>query len=34
MSEQLLVIGTFAICYAAIFGYAAYLHLRYRRVKG
>ncbi len=34
MSDLVLVIGTFAICYAVIFGYTAYLHMRYRRVKG
>lgn len=34
MSDQLIVIGTFAICYAAIFGYAVHLHLRRRRAKG
>jgi len=34
MSDQLIVIGTFAISYAAILGYAGYVHLRRRRVKG
>jgi len=34
MSDPLIVIGTFVISYAAILGYAAYLHLRRRRVKG
>jgi hypothetical protein len=33
MSDQLIVVGTFVICYGAIFGYAAYLHLRRRRAK-
>jgi hypothetical protein len=28
------VVGTFVISYGAMFGYAAYLHLRRRRVKG
>lgn len=33
MSDQLIVIGTFALCYAVLFGYAAYLHLRRRRAR-
>lgn len=31
MSDQLIVIGTFAIVYAAIIGYAAWLHLRMKK---
>lgn len=31
MSEQFLVIGTFAVSYAAIAAYAVYLHLRRRK---
>jgi hypothetical protein len=34
MSDEVIVIGTFVVSYAAIIGYAAYLHLRRRRVKG
>jgi hypothetical protein len=34
MSDELVVVGTFVISYGAMFGYAAYLHLRRRRVKG
>jgi hypothetical protein len=34
MSDQVIVIGTYAISFGAIFAYAAYLHLRRRRVKG
>ncbi len=34
MSDQAIVIGTYVISYGAILGYAAYLHLRRRRVKG
>jgi hypothetical protein len=34
MSEQLAVIGTFAISYGAILAYATYLHLRRRRAGG
>jgi hypothetical protein len=34
MSDQVIVIGTYVISFGAIFGYAAYLHLRRRRVKG
>lgn len=34
MSDQVIVIGTYVISLGAIFGYAAYLHLRRRRVKG
>jgi hypothetical protein len=33
MSDLFIVVGTFALCYAAIIGYAARLHLRRRRVK-
>ena len=33
MSEQVAVIAVFAVSYGAIFGYAAYLHIRRRRVK-
>jgi len=33
MSEQVFVIGVFAISYGAIFGYSVYLHLRRSRVK-
>lgn len=31
MSDQLIVIGSFAIVYAASFGYAAYIHMRRKR---
>jgi hypothetical protein len=34
MSDQAIVIGTFIVGYGAILGYAAYLHLRRRRIKG
>ena len=34
MSDQIIVIGTFVVSYAAIVGYAGYLHLRRRRAKG
>ena len=34
MSDQVIVFGTFFICYAAFIWYAARLHLRYRRAKG
>lgn len=34
MSDQLVVAGTFGISYAAVIGYAVYLHLRRRRTKG
>jgi hypothetical protein len=34
MSDQAIVVVTYAVSYGAIFGYAAYLHLRRRRVKG
>lgn len=33
MSDQVAVFGVFVISYGAIFGYAAYLHLRRKRVK-
>jgi hypothetical protein len=33
MSDEVIVVGTFALSYAAIVGYAVYLHLRRRRVK-
>jgi hypothetical protein len=33
MSDLLIVIGTFALSYAVVLGYAARLHLRHRRVK-
>jgi len=33
MSDQLIVIGTYVISYAAILGYAAHLHLRRRRAQ-
>jgi hypothetical protein len=33
MSDLFIVVGTFSLCYAAIIGYAARLHLRRRRVK-
>jgi hypothetical protein len=33
MSDQLIVIGTFAICYVAVIGYAVYLHVRRGRIK-
>lgn len=34
MSDQVIVYGTFLICYAVFAVYAARLHLRYRRAKG
>lgn len=34
MSDQLIVIGTYALCYGAILVYAARLHLRRRRTEG
>ena len=34
MSDEAIVIGTYVVCYGAILGYAAYLHLRRRRIKG
>ncbi len=33
MSDQAIVIGTFGITYAAIVGYAVYLHVRSRRAR-
>jgi hypothetical protein len=33
MSDQVVVIGTFAVSFAVVIGYAARLHLRRRRVK-
>lgn len=33
MSDQLIVIGTFALSYAVILGYAVRLHLRRRRLE-
>jgi hypothetical protein len=33
MSDQVIVIGTFAVSFAVVIGYAARLHLRRRRVK-
>jgi hypothetical protein len=34
MSDQVIVYGTFFICYSTFVWYAARLHLRYRRAKG
>lgn len=34
MSDQAVVILVFVLCYGAIVGYAAYLHLRRRRAGG
>jgi hypothetical protein len=34
MSDQVIVVGTVAVSYAVIVGYAAYLHVRRRRAKG
>ena len=34
MSDQLVVLATFAVSYGAIVGYAAYLHMRRRRAEG
>jgi hypothetical protein len=34
MSDQAIVIGTYVLSYGAFLGYAAYLHLRRRRIKG
>lgn len=34
MSDLAIVIGTFAISYAVVVGYAGYLHQRRRRAKG
>jgi hypothetical protein len=34
MSDQVVVYGTFVICYSVFVWYAARLHLRYRRAKG
>lgn len=31
MSETVVVIGTYLICYSFVVGYAVYLHLRRRR---
>ena len=31
MSDHLIVVVTFLISYGAVFGYAAYLHIRRRR---
>jgi hypothetical protein len=31
MSDELIVVGTFAIVYAAIIGYATWLHLRMKK---
>lgn len=33
MSDQVIVLGTFAISYGAIVGYAVYLHVRRRRTR-
>jgi hypothetical protein len=33
MSDQVIVIGTFAVSFAVVIGYAARLHMRRRRVK-
>jgi hypothetical protein len=33
MSDQVIVIGSFAVVYAASFGYAVYLHLRKKRAE-
>jgi hypothetical protein len=33
MSDLVIVIGTFAVSFAVVIGYAARLHLRRRRVK-
>jgi hypothetical protein len=34
MSDEVIVYGTFVICYGVFFWYAARLHLRNRRAKG
>ena len=34
MSDQMIVTLTFLVSYAAILGYAVYLHLRHRRAGG
>jgi len=34
MSDQLIVIGSFAIVYGSAFGYAVYLHRRNKRAEG
>jgi len=34
MSDLAVVIVTFAVCYAAVFGYALRLHFRRRRLGG
>jgi hypothetical protein len=33
MSDQLIVIGTYLICYSMFVGYAVYLHMRRRRAE-